>query len=1204
MSRISKPSPGCSAACLLLALALSPVAAGQVVSGQVVATGLASMEAVRVELQALPTPHERVRILVPDAEETPPLSVVRPRSDGRFSLQAPGPGMYRVVVRAAGRMPMLRDLTPLLGDVELPAVELPVERGVPVRVVAPDGTAIGGAALALRQGHGDVWLPERRRGWQPLRRTVSAGADGHAVVPIAEGEERLLIGGGAPGWWGATVAGVPGEELELVLQPGVERRIEVRREGRPAARAALWVTGPARQAVLADEAGVGLVTLPDGEPAEIWVETVDGWRGRYGVRVEAPAEEAAPLPPLRLVLQPPSRLAGRVVGAEGGEPVAGALVWLRSEEGSAVIAAADGRFVYPVAGSEAVDLWAAAAGFERQHLTLELDEWPRAGDGLVLPLPPHGVVAGTVLDPAGSPVPGATVLLRRHRSREASWDPADPGVEAVEVDDEGRFRFADLPRQGSLRLRAAAPGRPPSELEARVGDAEVRLVLGHGGSLRARVRSSDGGAIAGASANLFAMRPGGAVAHYDHGVRLGGLPAELAEDGALRLERVPAGTYELVVELPGHRPLTARGIEVAEGAETDLGTLELEPEAVLEGRVVDLEGRPVAGATLEVEQLEPFSGSTRGHRGRLVEADEAGRFRVGGLSDGRPLDLGIRAEGYFGTWLRDLQLPLGEPLEVRLGRGGIVFGQVVDEAGRPLAGESLVARLAQDVPIPHRMASGQEIATGTSDEDGRFELTAVPVGLVTIGATSRVETVRQDTPVTMIREGERVGPLRIEVPASAEIAGRVLRADGSPAIGAEVAVVREAQRSSFRTSGPPADALGRFRIWGVEPGPVRVVATLGVDGRAEKELIVAGGVQEIELVLAPTTAVAGRVLAADGAPVARGTVRLVRDGGDLHLPVDQLGRFEVVGLDEGTYHLVAEVSGIGRGAHPEPVEVRRGRPVEGLVVRLGAGARVTGRLVGLAEEDLAHVEMMAWAEGGGSASPGLVRPDGSFEIRGLGPGRHSLQAVVRSTGQVERSSFEVEEGARLDGLEIDFSGVTLTVTASVLGQPLDERPWLDGAGVGGTIGARRLGPGRFAFAGLEPGRYRLSILASAAGPRLFRDVEVAGDQEVALDFEAWPVAGSALDEAGEPVPGVVVWVAEPGEELPSRRSWSHGLPADAAGRFDLPAVPPGTWRVVAGGGPWQGEALVEVPPGGTAGVALTLRRRVPDAASTAATSPR
>jgi hypothetical protein len=404
------------------------------------------------------------------------------------------------------------------------------------------------------------------------------------------------------------------------------RRIEVRREGRPAA-AALWVNAPDHPAAVTDEAGGAAVTLPDGQAAEIRVETADGWRGRYRVRVHAAPPDAPPAAPpdtpLRVTLQSPARVAGRVVGAEGGEPVAGALVWLGGEEGSAVVTAADGRFAYPLAGTEGVQVLAAAAGFERQHLELEPAEWPRGGDGLVLPLTPFGVVAGTVLDPAGRPVPGATVLAGVGWQRESgwSWDPADPAVESAEIDADGRFRIADLPPNAVLWLRAEASNRPTVEVEVRVGETELRLVLGHGGSLRARVRTADGGAVAGASAQLFAVTPGVTRAEYDHGVRLGGLPAEVAEDGTLHLDRAPAGTYELVVAVPGHQPLTVPGVEVADGVETDVGTLELRPEEVLAGRVVDLEGNPIAGALVEVEQHHSVSRSAIGHSGQRSEAD-------------------------------------------------------------------------------------------------------------------------------------------------------------------------------------------------------------------------------------------------------------------------------------------------------------------------------------------------------------------------------------------------------------------------------------------------------------------------------------------------------------------------------------------------------------------------------------------------------
>jgi protocatechuate 3,4-dioxygenase beta subunit len=1212
MSRIRNSSPGREARAggrpdvpaaghlflaLALALALAPAVAAQVVTGRVSAPEIAAMDTVRVELRALSTPFEKVRTWAPGQDESAPLTVTRPLPDGGFRLLAPAPGMYRVVVRAPGRVPMQYILSPLLDDLELAAVELPVEGATRVRVVGPEGSPIAGARLRVRWGRGAVWAGEVDR-WRPVRLPALTDDAGLAAVPIAVGEEEVVVEGGAPGWLGASVRGATAGTLELVLAPGVVRRVEVRREGRPLAGAALWVTARDRPAVITDDAGVAPVTLPDGEAVEIRVETADGWRGRYRVRVGAAAEGAQAAPPLRLTLQPPALLAGRVVDAEGGEPLAGALVWLGGEEGSAVVSAADGRFAVPVAGPAAVEVNAAAPGFERQHLKLEVAEWPRAGDGLLLPLTPRGVVSGTVLDPAGRPVPGATVLARQGWRREAgwSWDPGDSAVAVVEVDADGRFRIDDLPSHGTLWLRAEAADRPLVEVGRPVGDTGVRLVLGHGGALRARVQTADGGVVAGAPARLFATTSGNEPVEYEDGVRLGGLPVALAEDGVLRLERVPTGTHELVVEVPGHQRLTVPGIEVAEGAETDLGTLELRPEVLLAGRVVDAEGRPIAGARLGVFEHVVGPTSTLGSRGRQVEADEEGRFLIDGLGDDLPLTLTVRADGYLGVAV-DLELPHQEPLEVRLGRGGTVFGEVVDEGGQPVAGASLRARIDPQRHMQHRPPSGGEVATASSDDDGRFELIAVPAGVVAIDVSSRGGRGSIEAPAGTVGEGERVGPLRIEVPSALEIAGRVVRADGMPAARASVAALQQMPGGGSSSFSTTADALGRFRLPGQQPGPVTVVATLGVVGRAEREVTVTGGVSEIELVLEPTTAVSGRVVAADGSPAGRGHATLEREGDSHGVVVDELGRFEIVGLEEGTYRLLAEVPGVGRGAHPEPVEVRLGQPVEGLVVRLAEGARVVGRVTGVAATDLAQVELSAFLESGGFNQRGLVRADGSFEIRGLAAGRHTLQAWVRSTGQAERATFEVEEGALLDGIELDFSGSTLIVTASVLGQTLDERPLLVGGGSGKMGTGRRLGAGRFAFAGLEPGLYDVSIPASAAGPRHSRRLEVAGDQEVVLALEGWPVAGTALGEDGQPVPGVVVWVVEPGVEVPRWGPGLPGLPPDAAGRFELPAVPPGTWRLVAGGGPWWGEALVEVPPGGAAGVALTVRRRAEEEGS-------
>src|SRR5687767_3774648 len=53
-----------------------------------------------------------------------PLVRTATAADGRFEVVAPEPGMYRVVIRAAGSLPMEAKLLPLLAPAELPPLRL------------------------------------------------------------------------------------------------------------------------------------------------------------------------------------------------------------------------------------------------------------------------------------------------------------------------------------------------------------------------------------------------------------------------------------------------------------------------------------------------------------------------------------------------------------------------------------------------------------------------------------------------------------------------------------------------------------------------------------------------------------------------------------------------------------------------------------------------------------------------------------------------------------------------------------------------------------------------------------------------------------------------------------------------------------------------------------------------------------------------
>jgi hypothetical protein len=123
------------------------------------------------------------------------------------------------------------------------------------------------------------------------------------------------------------------------------------------------------------------------------------------------------------------------------------------------------------------------------------------------------------------------------------------------------------------------------------------------------------------------------------------------------------------------------------------------------------------------------------------------------------------------------------------------------------------------------------------------------------------------------------------------------------------------------------------------------------------------------------------------------------------------------------------------------------------------------------------------------------------------------------------------------------------------------------------------GDGTFTISGVAPGRYRVGVL-SAGGWR-GKSVDVAGRD--ALDFlldvdpertlppaavtltrRTAGLSGTLTDSAGRPAPAhtIVVFADDPGYWTPySRRI--HALRPSTDGRFSVPSLPAGSYRIVA-----------------------------------------
>jgi hypothetical protein len=181
------------------------------------------------------------------------------------------------------------------------------------------------------------------------------------------------------------------------------------------------------------------------------------------------------------------------------------------------------------------------------------------------------------------------------------------------------------------------------------------------------------------------------------------------------------------------------------------------------GRVLDLEGQPVAGATVEVTQLEaPASGDdltpwveTRHQwaRGNYVSrtpmktlaapalgvpttatTDRDGRFRLAGFGRERVVDLRIRGQGLETSSIEVLTRP-GPLTGVKTGPGGAyaasfeyhvgpskpIIGTVRDKrTGKPLAG-----MIVRGAGSPGGTIGGTEEAGAVTDARGRYRLTGV-----------------------------------------------------------------------------------------------------------------------------------------------------------------------------------------------------------------------------------------------------------------------------------------------------------------------------------------------------------------------------------------------------------------------------------------------------------------------------------------------
>ena len=604
-----------------------------------------------------------------------------------------------------------------------------------------------------------------------------------------------------------------------------------------------------------------------------------------------------------------------------------------------------------------------------------------------------------------------------------------------------------------------------------------------------------------------------------------------ALDGSFEFLGLAEGRYQLWAQGPGQAS-PSQWVERLGAGPFDEVRVQMQTAYTVTGRVVE-QGQSEFGVRARISVQSALGTEPA----REAISGEDGAFLVDGLLEGRWVAT-AHAPGYTSSESQSFPAGAQSALLLSLGGGGAVRGIVRSASGGALGGAQiqLVGVDAEGAEI--RYAQGQLAAdSGLALAEGqRF----IPRGEL----------------------GVLLGPIPLVPPPGAfvtRVASVVQRAEGDAPTDAVEALGRE---SRFIT-----DELGRYEIYGVQPGRYRVhVRHTDFADAVSTMLNVRGNAKALvrNINLRSGTVLTGSVLTDKGVAVVGASVfARFSDGRDQAMSVTGIdGNFAFSPMS-GALEVVVEAVGYGRFS--KPITLAAGGLVAAtkrLEVRLlRADAVMEGRLVDgagfpIRDASVALIE----DENGLPVRPARSDSDGLFRLEGLLPGMHSVAvrhpdyplhvATVAAEPDVE---IEVPLGAVLALRVLDAS----TENALPMAEVLLTRP-----SDGGEVRSVTDASGEVVFAALQAVPVvvlvRLKGYATASKKISLKaqPSRSAQPQSLSLSMSRGSVlAGIVRDAGGDRIEDAVIRVGE-------RQARS-----DHEGRFRLEYVASGnvTLTIEAGG---------------------------------------
>ena len=776
----------------------------------------------------------------------------------------------------------------------------------------------------------------------------------------------------------------------------------------------------------------------------------------------------------------------------------------------------------------------------------------------------------------GKPLAGVVIQALPQASEKGDWRAAE---RRAVTDAEGRAVFPRTEGE-ALTLTVTTPGLYGTTSTAPTGASQtVRFPVPRSRTIE--LRGASGKPAVGAFVRL-ARR---------------GWPFGLTgPDGRIALPVPQEGEIGLFAEdAKGHRIEIVMTVEAGEG--TDVPVVSLRSPTTVTGKTLDAASRePVSGALV-------WTGGTAWTR---AGADGSFELRAPSGDHGSVEASAPGRLHHARAWQRDANVPITFLLE----SAATLSGQVMDEAGKPVAGARVTA-----LPNPaDRLSARMEEREDRSGPDGRFVLRKLPAGRL-----HRVEAVLEGfAPASQLADS--TAPVRLVLRRGTVAIGRVVSEEGLPVAGAQVSLTPDGEEmlpTQIKPFLATSDADGRFRLPGLSAGRFTLGAERpGFAAALVRDVLIPEQEPQVDLGevrLQPGAAIEGIVTDPRGRPVERAWVMLrpfdpegfmmaeTAFHGRPPIQTGSDGRFRIADLPLGirfnlrVHHaelLPEEVNGI---------EAPTTRPLR---IQLSLPRSLAGRVIDAQGEPIANASV--------TQMESTSAPDGSNVMQSLGDqvrtdeeGRFVLSRVKPGTMQLRVSAFgyrsrdaqriRVPEEGEAAPVEIILEPGT-----SLQGQVLDSQGQpVPGASVH-AWGPAREGQtfvnasastdeeGRYELVDLEPGPHEIEAFVFGEGRRARAAVEIQpGRNRLDLRLPGGvEVSGRVVDSQGAPVPAASLSLA------PVQRNGSatgaQGL-SSADGSFVLADIPDGEYRLTASRQGFAASILPEVRVAGAPVNGLELR---------------